>query len=119
VWGVARSTLYASRHRSHLVAKRGPRPLVEEDRLLNMIQEDIKSSPFRGEGHRKVHARLKRKDIKVGRNRVLGVMRKNQLLSPHRSPYRSPNPHDGQITTDAPVYRHQFCGHKFGGGTSS
>jgi transposase InsO family protein len=29
-------------------------------------------------------------------------MRKNQLLSPHRNVYRSPNPHEGQIITDGP-----------------
>ncbi|MEI6243124.1 MAG: IS3 family transposase [Chlamydiota bacterium] len=101
VWGVARSTVYAKKRQS-CSGKRGPKPLVEEGRLLEMIQEDIKGSPFKGEGHRKVHARLKRKNIKTGRNRVLTVMRKNQLLSPHRSPYKTPNPHDGQIITEAP-----------------
>jgi transposase InsO family protein len=29
-------------------------------------------------------------------------MREHQLLSPHRSQYRPPNPHDGRITTDEP-----------------
>lgn len=99
-WSVARSTLYASKKREPL--QRGPKPLVEENKLLVMIQEDIKSSPFKGEGHRKVHARLKRKNIVVGRNRVLRVMKQHQLLSPHRSLYKAPNPHDGRIVTDAP-----------------
>jgi putative transposase len=67
-----------------------------------MIQGDIEQSPFRGEGHRKIHARLKRSGAKVGRNRVLSMMREHRLLSPHRSGYRAPNPHDGQIVTDAP-----------------
>src|SRR5512135_933398 len=61
-----------------------------------------RSLPFRGEGHRKVHARLKREGIRAGRNRILRVMKENNLLSPHRSAYNPPNPHDGQITTDAP-----------------
>jgi len=61
IWDIARSTIYASRNRSCPASKRGPKPSVEEDRLLNMIQEDIKSSAFKGEGHRKVHAALRKK----------------------------------------------------------
>lgn len=49
-----------------------------------------------------MHARLKREGIRAGRNRILRVMKENHLLSPHRSAYNPPNPHDGQITTDAP-----------------
>ena len=69
---------------------------------MEKIQKDLQTTPFRGEGHRKVHARLKRAGTKVGRNRVLRVMKENNLLSPNRSAYKPPNPHDGQITTDAP-----------------
>src|SRR4051794_37690046 len=57
----------------------------------------------RGEGHRKVWARLRALDgIRVGRDRVLRLMRENALLSPHRGPQRPVNDHDGRITTDAP-----------------
>ncbi|NGX60193.1 MAG: hypothetical protein KR126chlam3_01362 [Chlamydiae bacterium] len=102
-WGIARCTAYRSKGELKKPSeKRGPKPAIGEKELLGRIREDIKSSPFRGEGHRKVHARLKRQGATVGRNRVLRVMRQNQLLSPHRSAYRSPNPHDGRITTDAP-----------------
>lgn len=59
-------------------------------------------SPFKGEGHRKIHARLKRQGICSSRNRILRVMRENQLLSPHRVLYRPPHPHDGRITTNGP-----------------
>ena len=76
--------------------------MIGEKALLEKIREDIKKSPFKGEGHRKVHARLKKQGARVGRNRILRVMRENKLLSPHRSIYRPPNPHDGRITTDAP-----------------
>jgi transposase InsO family protein len=75
---------------------------VEEQELLAKIREDINASPFHGEGHKKIHARLQRQGLKVGRNRVLEVMRSNNLLSPHRTAYRPPNPHDGQIITDCP-----------------
>jgi transposase InsO family protein len=66
------------------------------------IQDDIRASPFKGEGHRKIHARLRRHGDKVGRNRVLRVMKEYDLLSPHRSVYRPPKLHDGRIVTDEP-----------------
>jgi hypothetical protein len=60
-------------------------------------------SPWAGEGHRKVWARLRVIDgIRVGRTRVLWLMGENGLLSPHRRPPRPANDHDGAITTDAP-----------------
>lgn len=101
-WGLVRSTVYRHKDRKKSSEKRGPKPAIEEKELLDRIREDIKNSPFKGEGHRKIHARLKKRGACVGRNRVLRVMRQNKLLSPHRSAYRPPNPHDGRITTDAP-----------------
>ncbi len=101
-WGIARSSIYRNKDRKDAPAKRGPKPVVEEKELLEKIQEDLKKTPFKGEGHRKVHARLKKQGARIGRNRVLRVMRENKLLSPHRSIYRPPNPHDGRITTDDP-----------------
>ena len=67
------------------------------------IKADLASSPFRGEGHRKVWARLRYGlGLPVGRNRVLRLMRENQLLSPYRRPPRPANDHDGTILTEAP-----------------
>src|SRR3954468_3499828 len=40
--------------------------------------------------------------LRVGRDRVLRLMREKALLSPHRGPQRPANDHDGRITTDAP-----------------
>lgn len=99
VWDIARCSFY---RKCRTPEKRGPKPIVEEKILLEKIQKDLQTTPFRGEGHRKVHARLKREGIRAGRNRILRVMKENHLLSPHRSAYNPPNPHDGQITTDAP-----------------
>lgn len=100
VWGIPRSRIYKRQKTSP--AKRGPRPLLSDFELLERVKEDLSSSPFRGEGHRKVHVRIRRKDTPVGRNRVLRVMRQNSLLSPNRNHYRPPNPHSGKIVTDAP-----------------
>ena len=100
VWGIARSRIY--REVQKQLAKRGPKPQCDDSTLLKKIQTDLASSPFKGEGHRKIHARLKRQGTVSGRNRILSVMRKNNLLSPHRGHYTSSNSHDGRIITDAP-----------------
>ena len=109
VWGIARSTAYSVMGKTDVggeeteVSKRGPRPEVSDEELLRKIRRDLDRSPFVGEGHRKVWARLRVLDeIKVGKNRVLRIMRENGLLSPHRSRKAEADPHDGSITTDRP-----------------
>jgi len=104
-----RSTIYAQEQRqaANVVplhrARRGPKPKVSDADLLAAIRADLAASPFTGEGHRKVWARLRiLRDIRVGRSRVLRLMRENQLLSPHRRPQGAPILHDGTITTDRP-----------------
>lgn len=102
-----RSTLYAQEQRAaqpeRPLGKRGPKPVLSDERLLELIKADLKASPFLGEGHRKVWARLKYgQGVKVARKRVLRVMRENNLLSPNRHPQAPPNEHKGVITTDAP-----------------
>ncbi len=104
VWNFPRSSFYHSRKMGQKVKdKRGKRPNISDDELLRNIVNDINESHFQGEGHRKVHARLKRfKRLNVGRNRVLKVMKKNNLLSPYRNKQGEEKRHDGRITTDAP-----------------
>jgi putative transposase len=105
-WGVARSSFYDARcqeGRPSPVGRPGPKPALSDAELLAAIRRDLARSPWTGEGHRKVWARLRVIDgIRVGRARVLRVMGENHLLSPHRSPPRPANDHDGSITTDAP-----------------
>ena len=102
-----RSTIYAQRQAAKVVAihpaRRGPKSKVSESDLLAAIRADLTASPFTGEGHRKVWARLRiLRDLRVSRARVLRLMRENQLLSPHRRPQGGPVLHDGTITTDRP-----------------
>lgn len=104
-----RSTIYAQQKREsargvslHPV-RRGPKPAVPDTDLLLAIRTDLDASPFIGEGHRKVWARLRILwSIRVSRARVLRLMRENALLSPHRRPQGAVNLHDGTITTDRP-----------------
>ena len=100
-----RSSFYhaANRNPAPRAARRGPAPPVAEASLLAAIKADLASSPFRGEGHPKVWARLRYGlGLRVGRNRVLRLMGENQLLSPYRRPPRPANDHDGTILTEAP-----------------
>src|SRR5689334_378236 len=57
-WALPRSTFYARRERPAGRPRRGPVPPVDDASLLAAIQADLAASPFRGEGHRKVWARL-------------------------------------------------------------
>ncbi len=83
--------------------KRGPKPRTSDDTVLMEIRRDLNESPFHGEGHRKVHARIRhRKGVIAGRERVRKLMGKNALLSPYRVSQGSPKNHDGRIITDAP-----------------
>ena len=111
VLGVSRSTYYGHRKRRRERAsgarararKRGPRPKVSDERLLELVREDLATTPFLGEGYRKVWARLRRRGTRVGRKRVLRVMRENGLLSPYRRVIqRGEEAHPGRITTDRP-----------------
>ena len=109
-WGVPRSSFYheintmpQAGEAEPLKKKRGPRPKIGDEELLELIREDLENSPFIGEGHRKVWARLRYgKKIKVAKKRVLRIMRENNLLSPHRAPKAPPREHDGQIITQEP-----------------
>ena len=108
VWERSRSALYARRARAHprvgaVPARRGPRPRHSDAQLLAAIRADLARSPFHGEGHRKVHARLRILDgIRVARTRVLRVMRAHGLLSPHRGRQGAAKTHDGRVITQAP-----------------
>jgi len=83
--------------------KRGPKTPLSDDELLVEIRDDLEASPFHGEGHRKVRARLKvLRGIRVSNKRVLRLMRENRLLSPYRGRIGQPLEHDGTIVTDAP-----------------
>ena len=105
VWEQARSSFYhASRPVPQAAHKcRGPRPLISDEDLLALIRHDLATSPFTGEGHRKVWARLRIRDgVRVSRKRVLRLMRENHLLSPHRGWPKAVKAHDGKIITMAP-----------------
>lgn len=106
-WELARSSYYAQLGETppepaH-AARRGSKPELSDAALERLIREDLAGSPFLGEGHRKVWARLKvLRGVRVSRKRVLRIMREQHLLSPHRARRGEGLLHEGTITTDAP-----------------
>jgi putative transposase len=105
-WDLSRSTFYAqqTRRRRPATGRRGRTPTLDDAALLAHIRLVIADSPFHGEGHRKIWARLRGlKGIRTSMRRVLRIMRDAALLAPARQP--DPvveQPHDGTIITEAP-----------------
>lgn len=107
VFGVAPSSLYAALERAEagpaprVRCRPGPKPKISDADLLARIRHVIADSPFQGEGHRKIHARLRLRDVHVSRKRVLRITREAGLLAcrPTAGPVKV---HDGTIVTDAP-----------------
>lgn len=109
-WERPRSTIYAVRERQISPSgptssgkKRGPKGPCSDAELLEHIRADLNGSPWQGEGHRKVWARLRVRKIRTSKARVLRVMREHDLLAPCRQgrPHGS-KAHDGSITPERP-----------------
>ena len=99
VWRAARATVY--RHlssRPKLPRRPGPVGPMADSALVDAIRAVLTASPFHGEGHRKVWARLRVSGLRTSKRRVLRLMRENHLLAPSRvGAPRGPRNHDGTI----------------------
>jgi transposase InsO family protein len=102
LWGVARATVY--RHRRPAGGERrrpGPVGATPDEALVGTIRKLLEGSPFHGEGHRKLWARLRFAGVRTSRRRVLRLMREHGLLAHRRAGHpRGPRAHDGTITTE-------------------
>ena len=102
---IPRSTVYARRKAASTgtPTKPGPKSRWSDEELLEMAREILDASPWVGEGHRKVWARLRIRGVRVGRGRVLRIMRQAGLLAPQRQGrVRGPQVHDGSIIPQRP-----------------
>ena len=104
LWGVPRSTHYARRAapaRPAPAKRRGRKPALSDEALLEKIREVLSEAEalgFRGEGYRKVWARLRHRGIPVSKERVQRLMREHGLQTPHRAgTVPGPRRHDGTI----------------------
>src|SRR5207244_6341347 len=81
----------------------GPVGAMNDGELLAEIRVALADSPFVGEGHRKVWARLRRKGVRTSGKRVLRLTREAGLLAPTgRVRKRTQRLHQGTITVAVP-----------------
>jgi hypothetical protein len=103
VWGTSRATLYRHRRGDQPGRRRRPGPVgpMPDVALVAAIRALLAASPFHGEGHRTVWARLRFAGIRTSKRRVLRLMRAHGLLAPSRvgRPH-GPKAHDGTIRTE-------------------
>jgi transposase InsO family protein len=80
--------------------------VFSDEALVEKIREvlaEAEALGFRGEGYRKVWARLRHRGIPVSKERVRHLMREHGLQAPHRALHgQGPRRHDGTIIPDAP-----------------
>ena len=76
VWGAARATVYRRRlpPRTELPRRPGPVGPMPDAALVEAIRAVLSASPFHGEGHRKVWARLRLRGVRTSLRRVLRLM---------------------------------------------
>src|SRR5947199_268596 len=99
-----RATVYRHLSSSRPEPPRRPGPVgpMPDPALLEAIRAVLTASPFHGEGHRKVWARLRGAGVRTSKRRVLRLMRANNLLAPTRvGAPRGPRTHDGTIIPEA------------------
>ena len=84
-------------------ARRGPQTRYTDEQLAGEIRRTIQASPFHGEGHRKVWARLRLAGVRTSLRRVLRLMRQHELLAPQRQPQPvAPKRQEGTIVAGRP-----------------
>src|SRR6266567_898003 len=100
VWRASRATIYRHLSSSRPEPPRRPGPVgpMPDAELLAATRAVLAASPFHGEGHRKVWARLRVAGVRTSKRRVLRLMRENNLLAPSRvGAPRGPRTHDSTI----------------------
>ena len=99
-WRAPRATVYRRRvpPLPQPLQRPGPVGPMPDAALLVAIRAVVAASPFHGEGHRKIWARLRIVGVRTSKRRVLRLMRENDLLAPSRvGTPRGPRSHDGTI----------------------
>jgi transposase InsO family protein len=101
LWGISRATIYRYRLEPSARKKPGPLGAMSDEGLVAAIRQLLQGSPFHGEGHRKLWARLRFAGLRTSRRRVLRLMHEHDLLAPQRvGRPRGSKAHDGTITTE-------------------
>jgi putative transposase len=103
VWSASRATVYRHRRCEEPRPRRRPGPLgpMSDEALVEAIRALLATSPFHGEGYRKIWARLRFAGVRTSKRRVLRLTREHGLQAPGRvgRPH-GPKAHDGTIRTE-------------------
>ena len=103
VWSASRATVYRCRRSEEPRPRRRPGPLgpMSDEALVEAIRALLATSPFHGEGYRKIWARLRFAGVRTSKRRVLRLTREHGLQAPGRvgRPH-GPKAHDGTIRTE-------------------
>lgn len=103
VWRVACSSVYRPRRATTVPPaprrRPGPQGPMPNAALVEAIRRVLADSPFHGEGHRKVWARLRHAGLRTSKERVRRLMRESGPSAASRvGRPRGPRTHDGTIT---------------------
>src|SRR3954453_22963573 len=104
IWGLSRAIVHRHLSPARPEPSRRPGPVgpMPDAALIEEIRATLTGSPFHGEGHRKVWARLRHTGVRTSKRRVLRLMRAHDLLAPTRvGAPRGPRNHDGTIIPEA------------------
>ncbi len=100
---ISSASWYAKRRGAEEKQKPGPKPVISDETLLQELREELANSKFHSEGYKKVHKRLRRKDVICGGNRVHNLLAQNNLLAPQRNKHvGGGRKHDGPIIQKLP-----------------
>ena len=106
VWGLSRASVYRDLQPASpeppVRRRPGPQGPMPDAELVEEIRQVITDSPFYGEGHRKLWARLRYRGIRTSKARVLRLMRENGLCAKLCfGAAHGPRAHDGTIIPDS------------------
>jgi hypothetical protein len=99
-WVISRASVYRRQlpPRTEPRRRAGPVGSLTDAALLVEIRRVLAASPFHGEGHRKIWARLRVQGVRTSKRRVLRLTREHGLLAQSRAGApRGPRSHDGTV----------------------
>jgi len=81
--------------------KPGPKVIFTDHQVVSKVKELLANPYFHSEGYKKLKVRLEAKGLKVGKERLLRLLKEHDLLAHQRyNPNGSSRLHDGTIITD-------------------
>ncbi len=100
---ISSSTWYSKSTEKKNKQKPGPKPVVSDEDLLVELKKEIAEAKFHSEGYKKIHKRVRNREIMCGANRVYRLLAEHKLLAPQRPIFNgSARDHNGTIVTELP-----------------